>query len=40
MNKLLEKFPFLPADKSLSSLLAWMRGEMKKSRLKIAAGFL
>ncbi len=35
MNELLEKFSFLPADKSIPSLLAWARGEMKKSRFKI-----
>jgi hypothetical protein len=35
MNELLEKLPFLPADKSIPSLLAWGRGEMKKSRFKI-----
>ena len=35
MNNLLEKFPFLPADKSMPSLLTWGRGEMKKSRFKI-----
>jgi hypothetical protein len=35
MNELLNKLPFLPADKSLPSLLAWGRGEMKKSRFKI-----
>ncbi len=35
MNKLLEKLPFLPADKSISSLLALGRGEMKKSHFKI-----
>ncbi len=35
MNYLLQKIPFLPADKSIPSLLAWGRGEMKKSRFKI-----
>lgn len=35
MVQLLNKIPFLPADKSIPSLLAWGRGEMKKSRFKI-----
>jgi hypothetical protein len=35
MNELLQKLPFLPADKSMPSLMAWGRGEMKKSRFKI-----
>ncbi len=35
LHKLLNQFPFLPADKSIPSLLAWGRGEMKKSRFKI-----
>lgn len=35
MNKLLRRLPFLSADKSISGMLAWARGEMKKSRFKI-----
>jgi hypothetical protein len=35
MNEFMEKLPFLPADKSIPSLLAWGRCEIKKSRFKI-----
>lgn len=35
MRELLKKLPFLPVDTSFPGLLAWARGEMKKSRFKI-----
>lgn len=35
MREQLPHLPVLPADKSIPSLLAWVRGEMKKSRFKI-----